>query len=96
MVLKDFASLGMNTPPPPEDFIRRNGGTWPDLSPLAPYSPSTTYYEASTYRMDFSRILTQHAQSGADVTVATIPVTRGAASSLGILQVDQRLQQRVD
>jgi glucose-1-phosphate adenylyltransferase len=41
------------------------------------------------YRMDFSRIITQHAASGADLTVATIPVTRGAASSLGILQVDE-------
>src|SRR5215208_6616337 len=40
------------------------------------------------YRMDFSRIITQHAAVGADVTVATIPVTRRDASSLGILQVD--------
>jgi glucose-1-phosphate adenylyltransferase len=41
------------------------------------------------YRMDFSRIVTQHASTGADVTVATIPVTRRDASSLGILQVDE-------
>src|SRR5436309_9351200 len=41
------------------------------------------------YRMDFSRIITQHANSGADLTVATIPVNRQAATSLGILQVDQ-------
>lgn len=45
------------------------------------------------YRMDFSRLVTQHAQSGADVTVATIPVNRTNAKSLGILQVaeDRRI-----
>src|SRR5688500_19376930 len=41
------------------------------------------------YRMDFSRIVTQHAASGADVTVAAIPVTRRDARSLGILPVDE-------
>jgi glucose-1-phosphate adenylyltransferase len=41
------------------------------------------------YRMDFSRVIQQHAQSGADLTVATIPVNRKAATSLGILQVDE-------
>lgn len=40
------------------------------------------------YRMDFSRIVTQHANSGADLTVATMPVTRDAAKSLGILQTN--------
>jgi glucose-1-phosphate adenylyltransferase len=45
------------------------------------------------YRMDFSKLVTQHAQSGADVTVATIPVNRANAKSLGILQVaeDRRI-----
>src|SRR3989454_1019663 len=40
------------------------------------------------YRMDFRRILTQHALTGADVTIATIPVTRQAAQSLGIMQIN--------
>lgn len=40
------------------------------------------------YRMDFRRMVTLHAQSGADVTIATIPVTREQASSLGIMQIN--------
>jgi glucose-1-phosphate adenylyltransferase len=40
------------------------------------------------YRMDFRYILTQHAMSAADLTIATIPVTREAAQSLGIMQIN--------
>jgi len=41
------------------------------------------------YRMDLRRIIGQHAGTGADITVASIPVSRQAAQSLGILQVDE-------
>jgi len=40
------------------------------------------------YRMDFSDIITQHAETQADITIATIPVGRREASSLGIMQID--------
>jgi len=40
------------------------------------------------YRMDFQKIIEQHAESSADVTVATIPVIAKDASSLGIMQVN--------
>jgi len=40
------------------------------------------------YRMDFRKILEQHVESGADITISTIPVTRGAAQGLGIMQID--------
>ena len=40
------------------------------------------------YRMDFRTILAQHIETEADVTLATLPVTREAASSLGIMQMD--------
>ena len=40
------------------------------------------------YRMDFRHIIEQHAETGADITVATIPVERREAQSLGIMQVD--------
>ncbi|HOC56963.1 MAG TPA: glucose-1-phosphate adenylyltransferase [Verrucomicrobiota bacterium] len=40
------------------------------------------------YRMDFRHIISQHAETAADITVATIPVARHAAQSLGIMQVD--------
>src|SRR5207253_3056959 len=40
------------------------------------------------YRMDFRDIIGQHAETGADLTIATIPVRRREASSLGIMQID--------
>ncbi len=40
------------------------------------------------YRMDFREILGEHAETEADITIATIPVTRSEASLLGIMQVD--------
>jgi glucose-1-phosphate adenylyltransferase len=41
------------------------------------------------YRMDFSKIVHQHVESEADLTVATIPVIRRDASSFGIMQIDE-------
>ena len=40
------------------------------------------------YRMDFREIIESHIQTGAEVTVATIPVSREPASGFGIMQVD--------
>ncbi len=40
------------------------------------------------YRMDFRHIIRQHAETNADITVATIPVGRTEAKSLGIMQID--------
>jgi glucose-1-phosphate adenylyltransferase len=40
------------------------------------------------YRMDFRHIIEEHMESDADITVATIPVSRAQASSLGIMQID--------
>lgn len=41
------------------------------------------------YRMDFREMMKTHLDSNADATIAGIPVTRGDASSLGIMQVDE-------
>ncbi len=41
------------------------------------------------YRMDFRRIVAQHIESYADVTIAMIPAPRSAAPSLGIMQMDR-------
>lgn len=41
------------------------------------------------YRMDFSKMVQQHAESGADLTIATLPVPSDQANALGILQIDQ-------
>ena len=40
------------------------------------------------YRMDFRRIVEQHIESQSELTIATIPVVRKDAQSLGIMQVD--------
>ncbi len=40
------------------------------------------------YRMDFRRIIAEHTESGADLTIATIPVAREEAQALGIMQID--------
>ena len=40
------------------------------------------------YRMDFRPLLQQHQESGAELTIATIPVTRNDAQALGIMQVN--------
>jgi glucose-1-phosphate adenylyltransferase len=40
------------------------------------------------YRMDFRPIIQQHAESNAELTVATIPVTRREAESFGIMHID--------
>ncbi|MCC6234363.1 MAG: glucose-1-phosphate adenylyltransferase [Verrucomicrobiales bacterium] len=40
------------------------------------------------YRMNFRAMLVQHEASRADLTIATIPVARSEASSLGIMQID--------
>ena len=42
------------------------------------------------YQMDFTEILNEHKQSGADITVATIPVDSKDAPGFGILKVDQK------
>lgn len=44
------------------------------------------------YRMDYRQIIAQHARTGADLTIATIPVARTEAQSLGILQIDEQLR----
>ncbi len=44
------------------------------------------------YRMDFRQIVAQHEETGADITVATIPVGRSPAQSLGIMQVAEDRQ----
>lgn len=41
------------------------------------------------YRMDFRHIVDQHTESGADITIATIPVGRAAAQSLGLMQISE-------
>ena len=39
--------------------------------------------------MDFRRIIAQHVDTGADITIATIPVSRREAQSFGIMQVNE-------
>ena len=40
------------------------------------------------YRMNFRHVIQQHHDSGADITVTTIPVRRAETPALGIMQID--------
>ena len=42
------------------------------------------------YRMDFQQVIEQHRETGADITIATLPVARDEAKSLGIMQIDDQ------
>jgi glucose-1-phosphate adenylyltransferase len=44
------------------------------------------------YRMDFREVLRQHIESEAELTIATLPVTREAASAFGIMHTDTARQ----
>ena len=46
------------------------------------------------YNMDFRRVLDQHIKNKAELTVATIPVSRSAASGFGVMQIDETRQIR--
>jgi glucose-1-phosphate adenylyltransferase len=50
------------------------------------------------YRMDFRTLLHQHIQTGADITLATKPVTRKQVAEFGIMQcgVDRRISRFVE
>ena len=43
------------------------------------------------YRMDFSKIIEQHAASGADVTLAAMPIPTSKVDGLGLMGVDENL-----
>lgn len=42
------------------------------------------------YRIDFSTIIEEHMERGAEVTICTKPVSRNEAGSLGIMHVDEK------
>lgn len=44
------------------------------------------------YRMDFRHILAQHIENDAEVTIATMPVDRRSATSLGLMQINEKRQ----
>ena len=50
------------------------------------------------YRMDFRKVIAEHIENEADITIATLPVGRKEASSLGILQIadDRRITRFVE
>jgi glucose-1-phosphate adenylyltransferase len=54
----------------------------------APYQYYLILSGDQLYRMDYRLLLQQHIETGADITLATTPVDRNAASSFGIMQSD--------
>ena len=41
------------------------------------------------YRMDFSKMVDEHLERGAEITVAAKPIPKDEAAGLGLLRVDQ-------
>lgn len=44
------------------------------------------------YRMDFRKVIAQHIETGADVTIAAMPVPASKVDSLGVMRVDDTLE----
>jgi glucose-1-phosphate adenylyltransferase len=44
------------------------------------------------YRMDFRKVIAQHIATGADVTIAAMPVSASKVDSLGVMRVDDTLE----
>src|ERR1700745_2105137 len=53
-----------------------------------PYEYSLIVSGDQLYHMDYGLVLQQHIESGADITLGTTPVDRGAASGFGIMHSD--------
>jgi len=68
------------------DAVRKN------MVHFLPYEPEYIIILSGDqlYRMDFREILEQHVESGAEITLATLPVGRSDAKSLGIMQIDDQ------
>jgi glucose-1-phosphate adenylyltransferase len=68
------------------DAVRQNLGHFAN----APHKYVLVLSGDQLYRMNFRQLIIQHIVSGADVTVATIPVRRADAGSFGILEIDEK------
>jgi glucose-1-phosphate adenylyltransferase len=55
----------------------------------APYEYYLILSGDQLYRMDYNSLLKQHIQSGAEITLATTPVDRQAATAFGIMHSDE-------
>jgi glucose-1-phosphate adenylyltransferase len=67
------------------DAVRKNRGHFQTVD----FDHALILSGDQLYRMDYRPMLQQHLESGADLTLSTIPVTRQAAQSLGIVQTDR-------
>ena len=67
------------------DAVRQN---LPDFLSL-PYEYYVILSGDQLYRMDFRAVLEQHIESKADITIATIPVSRNDATGFGIMHTDK-------
>ena len=73
-------------------MVSRHRGCRASKSPLFSRRPLYEFYLILSgdqlYRMDYRLLLQQHVETGADITLATTPVDRAAASSFGIMHSD--------
>lgn len=71
------------------DAVRKN------MHHFERYYGSNCYYLILSgdqlYQMDFNKMVREHVESGADITIAAKPMPRAEASSLGVIKVDSDL-----
>lgn len=67
------------------DAVRQNARYWnqPEFKHVLILSGD------QLYRMDYGDMMRTHCESGADVTIAALPVRREEAASLGIIRIDE-------
>ena len=70
------------------DAVRQNLGTFLERD----YDYFIILSGDQLYRMDYQAILRQHQESGADLTIACIPVNHAAAPGFGIMETDPSLR----
>src|SRR5204863_562293 len=63
------------------DAVRQNLTDFLSL----PYTHFVILSGDQLYRMDFREVLRQHVEKGADITIATLPVSRAQAEDFGIM-----------
>src|SRR6185436_15272826 len=66
------------------DAVRQNLADFLSL----PYEYYAILSGDQLYRMDYLKVLEQHVETNADLTIATLPVSRKDASSFGIMHTD--------
>ncbi len=73
-------------------YLGTADAVWQNLDIVEGYGPKYIIVLAGdhVYKQDYARMIAQHVESGADVTVGCIEVPRGEATAFGVMHVGER------